>query len=98
MLVEIKWLQQALENLESHANFIAREDPAAAQKTVERIHDAVSLLSGNPAMGYPGRIDGTRELVVTGTRFIIPYRVLPRLKRVEILRVFHSSREPPKAW
>lgn len=98
MLVQIKWLRKALQNLEREASYIAREDPAAAQKVVQRIHAAVSLLSKNPALGHPGRIDGTRELVVPGTRYIVPYRVMPRLDRVEILRVFHSSRKLPESW
>lgn len=96
--MEIKWLHTVLQNLDSHANHIASENPAAAQMVVQRIHSAVSLLAKNPAMGHPGRIDGTRELVIPGTRFIVPYRVMPRMNRVEILRVFHSSRKLPKTW
>jgi toxin ParE1/3/4 len=97
-LVQIKWLRKTLQNLDREASYIAREDPAAAQKVVQRIHAAVSLLSMNPALGHPGRIDGTRKLVVPGTRYIVPYRVMPRLDRVEILRVFHSSRKLPESW
>lgn len=98
MLVEIRWLRKALNNLDSHANHIATKDPATAQKAVQRVYDAVGLLMENPALGHPGRIEGTRELVVPGTRFIIPYRVMSRQNRIEILRVSHSSQEPPVAW
>jgi toxin ParE1/3/4 len=65
---------------------------------VQRIADAVGLLSDNPAKGNPGRIHDTRNLVVPGTRYIIPYRVRPRLQQIEILRVFHSSRRLPQRW
>ena len=44
-------------------------------------------------MGRPGRIAGTRELVVTRFSYILPYRV--RNESVEILRVFHSARKWP---
>lgn len=98
MLVEIRWLKKALQNLDSHASHIAREDPAAAQMLVHRVYRAVGLLLENPALGHPGRIDGTRELVVPKTRFNVPYRVMPRLNRIEILRVFHSSRQLPESW
>jgi toxin ParE1/3/4 len=65
---------------------------------VQRIHRAVSQLSENPALGRPGRIHSTRELVVQKTRYIIPYRVRPRLNRIEILRVFHAARKLPQRW
>jgi toxin ParE1/3/4 len=87
-----------LQNFDIEATYIANDDPAAAQMVVQRVHHAVSLLSENPALGHPGRIDGTRELVVPDTRYIVPYRVMPRLNRVEILRVFHTSRKLPESW
>ena len=96
--MEIKWLRRALQNLDSEATHIAKANPAAAQMVVQSIHHAVSQLSENPALGHPGRIDGTRELVVPDTRHIVPYRVVPRLNRVEILRVFHTSRKLPESW
>ncbi len=96
--MQLKWLSKALQNLNDEANFIAQDDPAAAQLVVRRIFDAVNRLSDNPALGHIGRIHGTRELVVSNTRYIIPYRVRPQLNRVEILRVFHTSRRLPKRW
>jgi len=96
--VQIRWLNKALLNLDAEAEFIAQDDPAAARFMVQRIYDVVSLLADNPALGHPGRLHGTRELVVSDTRYIIPYRVRPRLNRIEILRVFHASRRLPKRW
>lgn len=93
--MEIRWLRQALLNLDHEADYIAQEDPAAARLVVQRIFHAVNLLANNPVMGHPGRLHGTRELAVPDTRYIIPYRVRPRLNRIEILRVFHTSRKPP---
>lgn len=71
---------------------------AAAQFIVQKTFDSVNLLPDNPAMGKSGRLHGTRERVVAGTRYIIPYRVRPRLNRIEILRVFHASRHLPERW
>jgi len=96
--VRVSWLAKALESLDEQAKYISGENPAAAEELVQRIHEAVSRLQTNPAMGRPGRIHGTRELVVPGTPYIIPYRVRPRLNRVEILRVFHASRRLPTRW
>jgi plasmid stabilization system protein ParE len=47
-------------------------------------------------MGNPGRITGTRELVIIGTRYLVPYRV--KNQQIEILRIFHTSRKPPAQW
>jgi toxin ParE1/3/4 len=96
--MQVRWLRKALKNLDAEAEYIAQDDPVAAQLVVQRIADAVGLLSDNPAMGNPGRIHGTRDLVVPGTRYIIPYRVRPRLQQIEILRAFHSSRRLPQRW
>jgi len=96
--MQVKWLNKALQNLDDEAEYIAKDDPAAAQLVVQRIIDAINLLPENPALGHVGRVHGTRELVVTDTRYIVPYRVKPRLQQIEILRVFHTSRRLPKNW
>ena len=98
VLVEIKWLNKALKNLDNEAEFIAKDDPQAARHVVQHIYRAVSLLADNPSLGHAGRVNGTRELVIPKTRYIVPYRVRPRLRRIEILGVFHTSRRLPKRW
>jgi toxin ParE1/3/4 len=94
--MQIKWLSKALKNLQDEAEFIAEDNPQAAQLVVQRVHTAVSQLREQPASGRPGRVHGTRELVVVNTRYIIPYRV--RDNTIEVLRVFHTSRKPPRRW
>ncbi|MGO8814652.1 MAG: type II toxin-antitoxin system RelE/ParE family toxin [Terriglobia bacterium] len=90
---EIRWLKRALANLDAEAAFIARDHPAAA-RVVEAIAGTVELLAQHPALGRPGRVEGTRELVVPDTPYLVPYRV--RGHTVEILRVFHGARKWPK--
>ncbi len=96
--MQVKWLNKALQNLDDEAEYIAKDDPAAARQMAQRIITAINLLPENPALGHAGRIHGTRELVVPDTRYIVPYRVRPRLQRIEVLRVFHTSRCLPKHW
>jgi len=98
VLMQIKWLRTALKNLDQEAEYIAKNDPQSAQLVVHRIQHTVAMLAGNPNLGHPGRLPGTHELVIPKTRYIIPYRVRPRLDRIEILRVFHASRKPPEHW
>lgn len=45
-------------------------------------------------MGRPGRKQGTRELVISRTPFIVVYRL--KAKRIELLRVLHGSQQWPE--
>lgn len=94
--MEVKWLKKALSNLDKEAGYIAQDNSHAAFTVVQRIKESVNLLKENPSLGRPGRIEGTKELVVDKTSYIVPYRICNN--RVEILRVFHTSRKPPKEW
>jgi toxin ParE1/3/4 len=91
--VRVRWLRKALANLDAEGEYIAEDNPAAAGRLVQRILLAEDLLKENPAIGRPGRVAGTRELVAPDTPYIVPYRV--RGDVVEILRVFHAAREWP---
>lgn len=93
--LRIRWLKRALENLDAEAEYIARDNPAAARRMVKAIERTVALLAAHPSLGRPGRVAGTRELVVPDTPYIIPYRV--REQRIELLRVFHGARKWPPA-
>lgn len=94
--MRVRWLRKALRNLDDEASYIAADNPAAAQLVVQRVFEAVAMLPDQPAIGRPGRVPGTRELVVLNTRYIVPYRV--RGRTIEILRVFHTSRRLPERW
>jgi toxin ParE1/3/4 len=94
--MQIRWLKKALENLDSEAKYIAEDSLQSAEIVVARIRDSVNQLADDQALGRPGRVVGTRELVVQKTRYIIPYRV--RNNCIEVLRVFHTSRKLPHRW
>jgi len=79
--------------LNAVAEYISRDNPAAAARTVAAIVNAVDNLERFPAAGRPGRVSGTRELIVPGTPYIIPYRV--RANVVQVIRVFHAARKWP---
>ena len=82
-------------NLQEEAEYIALDSPESARRVVGRILEQIDQLTDYPESGRAGRIAGTRELVVTGTPYIVPYRI--RDNFIEILRVFHSSRKWPKS-
>ena len=91
----VRWLDQAVEDLKTVRTYIARDNPSAAADIAQRIRDAVKILSDYPAAGRAGRVPNTRELVVAGTPYILPYRV--RAESVEILRVLHGAQQWPQS-
>jgi toxin ParE1/3/4 len=92
--MKIEWSPEAIEDLVSLRDYIAEENPSAAKRIAHRINDCVErLLSENPDMGRAGRVPGTRELVVTGTPYIVPYRV--KRNSLQVLRVYHCARRWP---
>jgi toxin ParE1/3/4 len=82
--------------LDAIAEYIAQDRPLAASRMVERIREAVDHLAENPDSGRVGRVAGTRELVVSGTPFIIPYRA--HEGDLEILTVLHAARRWPESF
>jgi addiction module RelE/StbE family toxin len=90
----VKWLRRALENLDDESAYMAKDSPRTAAEFVMHMRHSTAMLADHPNMGRPGRISGTRELVVTRFSYILPYRV--RGGTVEILRVFHTARQWPK--
>jgi toxin ParE1/3/4 len=87
--VRVEWLSLALADLDAVAEYIAEDNPLAAERIVDDIFAATDRLASFPAMGRPGRVLGTRELVVSKTPYIVPYRV--RSQVVEIIRVLHGA-------
>ena len=91
--MKIKWVPLALDDLKDIHEYIAIENKSAAQRTIAVIWEAANCLTSQPHMGRQGRVPGTRELVVAGTPFIIPYRVVSG--EVQVLRVLHGARRWP---
>jgi toxin ParE1/3/4 len=91
------WSPEAIDDLAAMRAYIEQDDPGAAQRVTLRIVQNVeTLLPSHPEMGRPGRVPGTRELVIPRTPFIVPYRVVGNT--VQILRVFHGARRWPEAF
>lgn len=94
--MRVRWLKKAISNLDAEADYIAQENLAAAAVMFEYIKAKVEALSEFPATGRPGRVPGTRELVIDRYPFVIPYRVVG--DELHVLRVFHTRRKSPKTW
>ena len=77
-------------------DYIAEDNPAAARRMVARLREAAGRLSRTPQQGRPGRVPGTRELVLAGTPYIVAYRT--EGGQVQILAVIHGAQRWPDAF
>ncbi len=87
------WLQRAIQDRDAQLDYIAQDNPMAAVSQGDRIAEQIEILQLHPQMGRPGRKQGTRELVISRTPFIVVYRV--KAKRIELLRVLHGAQQWP---
>src|SRR6202158_661590 len=84
------WSPESIHDLIALRAYIAEHHPASAKRVALHILYCVEhLLSENPKLGAPGRVPGTRELVIPKTPYVVPYRM--RGSTIEIVRVYHSS-------
>jgi toxin ParE1/3/4 len=94
--MDIVWRRQADRDLEHAFDFILQYNPGAARDLCDWIERRVGQLRDHPYMGRPGRVAGTRELIVAGTPYIIAYRVMA--SRVEVLAIIHAARRWPPTF
>lgn len=91
------WSPEALQDLKDIRAYISQDNPTAAKTVVARIVTLVrEQLPTNPKIGRLGRVAGTRELVISNTPFVVPYRV--RDENIDILRVYHAARMWPEQF
>ncbi|MFQ5776099.1 MAG: type II toxin-antitoxin system RelE/ParE family toxin [Kiloniellaceae bacterium] len=87
--MRIEWLPEAEGNRASQLAYIAERNPWAALDMGDAIEAAVARLADYPESAPPGRVPGTRELVVTGTPYVVVYRV--EASAVVVLRLLHGA-------
>jgi toxin ParE1/3/4 len=92
--VTVLWSPRAIEHLAHLRAYIARDNPRAANRIASALLEVVDRLAEMPNLGRPGRVTGTRELVVPGTPYVIPYRL--RGDRLEVIAVLHARQKWPK--
>ena len=95
--MKIVWTERATADLHSAFLYWSEKSSASAGETMlERIFAAVEMLELHPMLGRPGRVRGTRELVILRTPFLVAYRV--RAESIEILALQHGARKWPASF
>jgi toxin ParE1/3/4 len=86
--MKITWSPESRRQTSDIWHYIAIDDPNAANRMVARLAAAVEKLRHFPYLGRPGR-KGSRELEVSGTPFIVVYRV--EKQEVKIGTILHGA-------
>jgi addiction module RelE/StbE family toxin len=94
-MTKLRWLADALSDLEGIRLYIAQDNPAAARRVVSEIRRQVQVLREHPLMGRVGLLEGTRELVISRLPYLVAYRIQD--DQADILAVVHTSRKWPFA-
>ena len=93
-MIRLEWGPFAQADRDAIFDYIEAESPQSAVAVDERIREQVERLARFPESGRPGRIEGTRELVIERTPLIVAYRI--RENTVRILRVLHGAQMWPE--
>jgi toxin ParE1/3/4 len=86
-----------MRDLEDLAAYIAEESEQNASLVETRIHQSARRISRMPGAGRPGRVSGTRELVVLRTPYLLVYRSQSG-DVIRILRLYHGARRWPSRF
>jgi toxin ParE1/3/4 len=79
----------ALEDRRRIYDYIQQDSFLAAELVDDRIRDQVAILKDFPESGRLGRIEGTRELVISKAPYVAAYRITGNAVRV--LRILHAA-------
>jgi toxin ParE1/3/4 len=94
--MKLLWLPRARDDVRHAVRYVARNNPRAAAQIGARIMASAQRLQMFPELGRPGRVAGTRELVVPRTPYIIAYQITGG--DIEILAVIHTARRWPDSF
>jgi addiction module RelE/StbE family toxin len=90
---KIEFAEEAEKDLLAIRDYIAQDNPAAAERTLIRVQQSISYLKIFPGLGRPWRKTGARLLTIPR----LPYRVLYEINgdTVRILAIVHARRDWP---
>jgi len=95
-VLQIVWTKKSINNLDSIDEYISKDNPVIAAEVVMNIFESVQKLKNYPGLGRQGRVEDTRELVISKYPYVVPYRIEENV--IFILRVVHTSMKWPNLF
>ena len=89
----LEWSPRSQRDIEAIHDYIALDNPVAAQSVIAEIRKAANSLRTLPMLGHVGKCPGTRELVLARFPYTLVYRLAPA--KISIAAVLHQSRQYP---
>ncbi len=94
-MTSLSWRPASLADREAILDYLAERDATAAIELDDQFEAQAELTRCDPQLYKPGRVEGTREIVVR-PNYVMVYRYLaPPHDEVEVLRVLHARRRFP---
>ena len=87
----IEWKKAAQADLMTIIDYISADNPDAAEALKNEINAKVSMLPERPQLYRPGRVSGTREMVVK-SNYVVVYQAT---ENITVLRVLHCAQQWP---
>ncbi len=92
-MIRIRWTTIALDQFKNISYRIEKDrDLATANRVCRTVYDAIQTLQRYPFSGRPGDEEGTRELVVSQTPYLVAYRVVEP-EAIQILHIWHGAQD-----
>ncbi|CAM4066676.1 type II toxin-antitoxin system RelE/ParE family toxin [Roseateles saccharophilus] len=92
--MRLEWRPMALEDRGAIMEFIGQDNPAAALQLDEDFEAKAEQACRSPTLYKPGRMKGTREIVVRPS-YVMVYQV--EADAVVVVRVLHAAQQWPVA-
>ena len=91
---DVEWRQTARADLLAIIDYLSDDNPDAAQQLKDDIEARIAGLPAGPRLYRPGRMPGTREMVVR-PNYVVVYAELGRV--IAVLRILHAAQQWPTA-
>ncbi len=91
--MRLEWTPRARRARAAAIDYVAQDSPAAALTQLDEIERQTEILIEHPEIGRIGRVEGTRELVINRTPFIVVYRISGDV--IQVLHLLHGAQQWP---
>jgi len=94
-VTSVRWTHSARRDYRNILEWLNDRNPTAAIRIADRIDGRLALLARMSRMGRSGRVEGTRELVISRTPYLVVYRFEEVADQILIVRLLHGAQRWP---